>query len=54
MITLNKALTDPRVTHIQGKLINHTEQQGHWEKHAIITNITIYRNVEVLEERVPG
>lgn len=54
MITLREALTDPRVTHIQGKLINHTEQQGHWEKHAIITNITINRNVEVLEERVPG
>lgn len=53
-ITLREALTDPRVTHLKGKLLNHVEQPGHWEKHAIITNITINRNVEALEEKAPG
>ncbi|MBN1387180.1 MAG: DUF4296 domain-containing protein [Bacteroidales bacterium] len=41
IITLKKELDDPRVTHIKGKLLNHTDQPGHWEKHAMVTNITI-------------
>jgi hypothetical protein len=53
MITLSKALTDPRVTHLRGKLLNHTDQPGHWEKHAIVTNISINREVDVLEQDAP-
>jgi len=52
-VTLNKALTDPRVTHIKGKLLNHAEQPGHWEKHAMVTNITINRNVKKIDEINP-
>ena len=44
VITMKKELEDPRVTHIQGKFLNHTDQPGHWEKHAMVTNITITRN----------
>jgi len=43
IITMKKELEDPRVTHIKGKLLNHTDQPGHWEKHAMVTNITITR-----------
>ena len=41
VITMQKELDDPRVTHIKGKFLNHTDQSGHWEKHAMVTNITI-------------
>jgi len=44
VITMKKELEDPRVTHIKGKFLNHTAQPGHWEKHAMVTNITITRN----------
>jgi hypothetical protein len=44
MITLSKELEDPRVTHIKGKFLDHTDQPGHWEKHALVTNIIITRN----------
>ncbi len=53
-VTLRKALTDPRVTHIKGKLLNHAEQPDHWEKHAMVTNIIINRNVEQTDIRDPG
>jgi len=53
-VTLRKALTDPKVTHIKGKLLNHTDQPGHWEKHAMVTNIVIQRNVETLDKEGPG
>jgi len=44
VITMKMELDDPRVTHIIGKFLNHTDQPGHWEKHAMVTNITITRN----------
>jgi len=44
VITMKKELENPRVTHIKGKFLNHTAQPGHWEKHAMVTNITITRN----------
>ena len=40
-ITMRASLDDPRVTHIKGRLLNHSAQRGHWEKHAIITNISV-------------
>jgi len=53
-VTLRKALTDPKVTHIRGRLLNHDEQPGHWEKHAMVTNITINRTVETIDIQEPG
>ena len=46
IINMARSLDDPRVTHIQGKILNHNPQSGHWEKHAIITNISLKRQAE--------
>ncbi len=40
-INMKKSLDDPRVTHIKGRLLNHAPQSGHWEKHAIVTSISV-------------
>ncbi len=45
IITMKKNLDDPRVTHLQGKLLDHTDKTGHWEKHALVTNITVTRSI---------
>lgn len=42
-INMREKLDDPRVTHIKGRLLNHDPQTGHWEKHAIVTNISLKR-----------
>ncbi|MBS0011695.1 MAG: DUF4296 domain-containing protein [Bacteroidales bacterium] len=54
MISMSKELDDPRVTHIKGRLLNHTDQPGHWEKHALVTNITVNRIVDEEELMPPG
>lgn len=41
MINVKMEMDDPEITHIKGRLLNHTPQPGHWEKHAIVTNITV-------------
>lgn len=51
IVTLKNTLDNPRVTHIQGKVLNHDPQKGHWEKHAIVTNISLQR--EPPEEDIP-
>lgn len=51
VISLTATLNDPKVTHLRGRLFNHTDQTGHWEKHAHITNITIIQ--KPLEEESP-
>ncbi|HCC71530.1 MAG TPA: hypothetical protein DEQ09_10330 [Bacteroidales bacterium] len=52
-ITMKKELTDPRVTHIKGKLLNHTDQSGHWEKHAMVSNISILKKDSEYEAMPP-
>lgn len=54
IITLRKELDDPRVTHIKGKFLGHTDQPGHWEKHAMVSNITITRKPPDKEQKTPG
>ncbi|MDZ7739099.1 MAG: DUF4296 domain-containing protein [Bacteroidales bacterium] len=48
-ITIREELDDPRVTHIQGRLLNHDPQSGHWEKHALVSNIRVNKLDDVLE-----
>jgi len=51
IVTLKDTLDNPRVTHIRGKVLNHDPKKGHWEKHAIVTNIRLNR--EPSEEDIP-
>lgn len=48
-INMKEELNDPRVTHIKGRLLNHEPQSGHWEKHAIVTNISLRKLSDELE-----
>lgn len=43
LITLSKPMIDSSATNIRGFLFNHTDQQGHWEKHAQYSNISVTR-----------
>ncbi|MFP4488124.1 MAG: DUF4296 domain-containing protein [Bacteroidales bacterium] len=52
-INIREKLDDPRVTHIKGRLLNHDSQSGHWEKHAIVSNITVNKVDDVLERENP-
>lgn len=54
IVTMREELNDPRVTHIRGKLLNHTEQSGHWEKHAIVTSISVNKEDNPDEILPPG
>jgi hypothetical protein len=38
-IKFEKVLIDPRITHVKGRLIDFTQQQGHWEMHSSISGI---------------
>lgn len=44
LITLSKIMADSSATHIRGPLFNHTDQSGHWEKHAQYSNFNITHN----------
>ena len=46
LISLSKVMTDSSATHIKGYLFDHTDQPGHWEKHAQFSNISITRIVK--------
>jgi hypothetical protein len=41
LIAIKKEMADTNATHIRGFLFNHTEQSGHWEKHASFSGISI-------------
>ncbi len=51
IINMKEELNDPRVTHIQGRLLNHAPQSGHWEKHALVTTISVRMLNPELEKR---
>lgn len=38
-IAFEKVLINPRVTHVKGKLLDYTPQQGHWEMHSSVSGI---------------
>lgn len=42
LCTLTKKMDDPLATHLKGYLFNHTNKPGHWEKHAQISNISVF------------
>jgi hypothetical protein len=55
LITHSKLMVDSLATNIRGFLFDHTDQPGHWEKHANFSNITftwsekfqqIHRNID--------
>lgn len=50
IIAMKQELNDPRVTHIRGRLLNHAPQSGHWEKHALVTNISLRKLQEEDED----
>lgn len=49
-IEMSKAITIYGETHIEGWLMNHTNQQGIWEKHARIRNISLTLKNENLKQ----
>jgi len=53
LITLSKVMIDSAATHIRGFLFNHTDQPGHWEKHAQYSGISItFNELEISDERM--
>lgn len=40
-VEIRKTLESPEMVHIKGWLLNHTGQQGVWEKHARIRNVSL-------------
>lgn len=48
-VEIRKKLESPELVHIKGWLLNHTSQQGVWEKHSRIRNISLR-----LEEETPA
>lgn len=46
LITMSKVMIDSSATHIKGFLFDHTDQPGHWEKHAQFSNISITKKPE--------
>lgn len=55
LFTLSKEMDDTLATHLRGYLFNHTDKQGHWEKHGQISNISLnYSEKEkIILEDVP-
>jgi len=50
VITLTKDLRDTTFTHLQGRLLDHSPQSGHWEKHSQVTNIVVtHKPFEVVQ-----
>lgn len=54
VVTMRNELNDPRVTHLRGRLLNHADQTGHWEKHAMVSSITVNRRDETQMILPPG
>ena len=52
-ISLRKVLENPRVTHIKGRLLDHSDKSGHWEMHSTISGINLTREEET-EKRPAG
>jgi len=49
-ITLTRELRDTTFTHLRARLLDHSPQSGHWEKHSQVTGIVItYKPFEAVQ-----
>lgn len=46
-ISLKRQLSNPKVTHIRGRLLDHSVKTGHWEMHSSVSGINVsYEHVK--------